>query len=78
MSLNNRISFREASCAPGREVAVADLRAVTIPINGDSSEATMETTIIESEKSQKDSIGQSAEVDESKSHDRHVMVPIFS
>jgi hypothetical protein len=76
VSLNNRISFRDAYCAPGE--GFVDLRAVPFPFNGDRSEATMETIIIEPEKSQKDLIGQSAEVDGSESHDRHIMVPIFS
>ena len=49
-----------------------------IPIDGDSSEATIETIITEPQKSQKDLIGQPAEVDESESLGRHVMVPIFS
>jgi hypothetical protein len=51
---------------------------VPIPIDGDSSEATIETSITEPQKSQKDIIGQSAEVDESESLGRNVMVPIFS
>lgn len=77
MSLNNRITFRDAYCTAGS--GFVDLRAVPFPINGDSSEATMETVIIEPEKSQKDLIDQSpAEVDECESHDCHVMVPIFS
>ena len=76
VSLNNRISFRDPYCAPGG--GVVDLRAVPFPFNGDSSEAITESIIIEPEKSPKDPICQSAEVDESESHDRHVMVPIFS
>jgi hypothetical protein len=76
VSLNNRISFRDAYDAP--EGGFVDLRAVPFPFDVDSSEAAMETIIIEPEKSQKDLMGQSAEVDESESHDRYVMVPIFS
>ena len=58
--------------------AVSSLRAVPLPINSDSPEATMETIIMEPEKPQKDLIDQlSAEVDEIESHDRHVIVPIF-
>ena len=76
MSLNNRISFRDAYCAPGGRIV--DLRVVPFPVNGDGSEATTETIIIEPEKSQVDPIGQSAEVDESESHDRHIIIPIFS
>ena len=77
MSLNNRITFRDAYCTAGS--GFVDLRAVPFPINGDSSEATIEAIIIEPEKSQKDLMDQSpAEVDECESHDCHVMVPIFS
>ena len=76
MSLNNRISFRDAYGAAGGEFV--DLRAVPFPFDGDSSEAATETIIIEPEKYQKELIGQSTEVDESESHDRYVMVPIFS
>lgn len=57
---------------------IVEPRAVPIPIDGDSSEATIETIITEPQKSQKDLIGQPAEVDESESLGRHVMVPIFS
>jgi hypothetical protein len=76
MSLNNRISFRDAYCAPGR--VVTDLQAIPFPTNGNSSGATMEPIIVDLEKSQKDYMSQSAELDESESHDHHVMVPIFS
>jgi hypothetical protein len=76
VSLNNRISFRDAYCAAG--AMIVEPRAVPIPIDGDSSEATIETSITEPQKSQKDLIGQPAEVDGSESLGRHVMVPIFS
>jgi hypothetical protein len=80
VTLNNRISFRDAYCAPGG--GVVDLRVVPLPTgnNGNSSEATMpvEMNFIDPEKSQNDLIGQSAEVNESKLSDSHVMVPIFS
>ena len=76
MSLNNRISFRDAYGAPGR--GFVDFRVAPFPFNGDGPETTIETVIIEPLKSQKDLIGQSAEVDESESHDHHVMVRIFS
>ena len=61
--------------------ADSSLRAVPLPINSDRLEATIETTIIEPEKPQKFLIDQSlasAEVDETESHDRHVIVPVFS
>lgn len=62
VSLNNRISFRDAYGAPGG--GFVDLRVVPFPFDGDSSETTIETIIMEPEKSQKDLMGQSAEVDE--------------
>jgi len=39
VSLNNRISFRDAYCTPGE--GVVDLRTMPFPINGDSSEVTI-------------------------------------
>ena len=77
VSLNNRVSFRDAYCAP--EGRIVDLRAVpAFPVNDNRSEPTIETIIVKPEKSQKDRIGKSAEVDKGESHSRHVMVPIFS
>jgi len=75
LSLNNRISYRDTYGTPG---GVVDLRVVPFPINAASSEATMETIAIEPEKPQEDLMGQPAEVEESESHDPHVMMPTFS
>ena len=66
MSLNNRISFRDANRAAG---GLVDFRAVPLPNNGDSPQATMETAVIGPEMSQNNLIGQSAELDEGESHD---------
>ena len=66
MSLNNRISFRDAKCASG---GLVDLQAVPLPNDGDSPQATMETIVMGPEMSQNNLIGQSAEVDGSESHD---------
>lgn len=72
MSLNNRISFRDAYCARGG--LAVDLQVVPFPINGDSLEARTETVIMDPEKAQKDPTGQptEVEVDTSESHDRHL------
>ncbi len=61
VSLNNRISFRDMYGAPCEVTEVVDLRAPPFPTNGASSEAAMETIVIEPEKPQK---GQPAEVEE--------------
>ena len=66
VSLNNRISFRDANCAP--EGGSIDLLVVPSLINSDSPEATTETFITENERSQNYPIGQSAKVDESEWH----------
>ena len=63
VSLNNRISFRDASSAAGGAI-VSDLRAAPPPIAGDSPEAAMDTFVVEPKKFQNNFI-----VDESESHD---------
>jgi hypothetical protein len=75
VSLNNRISFRDAYCAPGG--GIVDLPVVPSHINDGSSDPTMEITAIESEKSQEDHVGQSAEVDEGESHGSSCYVTHF-
>jgi len=72
VSLNNRILFRDEHDAPCEAI---DLREVPFPTNGASSEAAMETIVIEPEMPQR---GQLAEVEECESHDLHVIAPIFS
>jgi len=80
VSLNNRISIRDTYGARG---GVVDCQDVAGPSNSNNSrsESNTETMIAETEKPQKDLMGQQVaetEVRESKSHDRHVMVPFFS
>ena len=58
VSLNNRISFRDASRAAG---GLVDLQAVSPPNNGDSPQATTETIVTGPETSQNNLIAQSAE-----------------
>ena len=74
VSLNNRISFRDANCAP--EGKSFNPQVVSSPINSNSAGVTMETFVMENEMSQKYPIGRSAEVDESESHDAMLWYPI--
>jgi hypothetical protein len=80
MSLNNRISIRDTY---GARQGVVDCQDVAAPnlSNNSRSESTTDAPIAETEKPQKDLVGRPAaetEVRESKPHDRHVIVPIFS
>ena len=80
VSLNNRISIRDTYGARGGVVDCQDVVGPTIS-NSSLLESATETGIAETEKTQKDLMGQpiaETEVRESKSRDRHVIVPIFS
>jgi hypothetical protein len=77
VSLNNRISIRDMYGAHGGVVDCQDIVGPSIS-NSSRSESTAETMIAETEKPQKDIMDQpvaETEVRESKSYDRHVMVP---
>jgi hypothetical protein len=80
VSLNNRISIRDTYGARGGVVDCQDAAGPSIG-NNSRLEFTTETMIAETEKPRKDLLGQSVaetEVRESKSPDRHDIVPIFS
>jgi len=82
VSLNNHISIRDTYGARGGVVDCQDVASPSIS-NNSRSESTTETmpVIAGTEKPMKDLMGQpvaETEVRESKSHDRHVMVLIFS
>jgi hypothetical protein len=78
VSLNNRISIRDTCGARGGVVDCQDVAGPSVSINS-RSEFTTELMIAETERPQKDLMGQpvvETEVRESKSHDRHVILPI--
>ena len=79
VSLNNRISIRDTYSARGGVVDCQDAAGPSIG-NNSRLEFTTETMIAETEKPRKDVLGPVAETEvrESKSHDRHDIVPIFS
>ena len=65
MSLNNRISFRDANRAAG---GLVDLQAVPPSNDGDNPQATMGAIAMRPEMSEKNLLRPSAEVDGSESH----------